>query len=68
MYESMDDKSIKCKFCNFEGEFKYEWTQGSFFAVCPSCKKVNYRVKKEKIDALVNDIIAGSLGDLGKKD
>ncbi len=67
MYESLDDKSIKCKFCSFEGEFKYKWIESSFFVVCPSCKKVNYRVKKEKIDGLVNDIVAGSLGDLGKK-
>lgn len=66
MYESLEDKSIKCKFCDFAGEFKYEWTKGSFLVTCPSCGKVNYEIKREEIDALARGIIKESLEDLKK--
>jgi uncharacterized Zn finger protein len=66
MYESMDDKTIKCKFCDFEGEFKYEWTEGSFTVVCPSCGKVNYEVSRKKIDNLAQEMIRESMKDLAK--
>jgi phage FluMu protein Com len=66
MYESMDDKTIKCKFCDFEGEFTYEWTKGAFTVVCPSCKKVNYEVSRKKIDNLAQEMIRESMKDLAK--
>jgi uncharacterized Zn finger protein (UPF0148 family) len=66
MYDSLEDKDIKCKFCDFEGEFKYEWTEGAFTVVCPSCGKVNYEVEKEKIDELAQEIINDSMNDLKK--
>lgn len=66
MYESMDDKTIKCKFCGFEGEFKYEWTEGAFTVVCPSCGKVNYEVPRKKIDNLAQEMIRESMKDLVK--
>ncbi len=64
MYGSMDNKPIKCKFCDFEGEFKYEWTEGSFTVVCPSCGKANYEVSGKKIDGLAQELIRGSMNDL----
>ncbi len=66
MYDSLDDKDIKCKFCKFEGEFTYKWTGGAFTVVCPSCGKVNYEVEKEKIDELAKGIINDSMSDLKK--
>lgn len=66
MYESFDDKNIKCKFCDFKGEFKYEWTDGAFTVVCPSCDKVNYGVSKKKIDDLAQKMIRESMGELAK--
>lgn len=66
MYESLEDKSIKCKFCDFEGEFKYEWTEGSFTVICPSCEKVNYEISSGEIDTLAQDVIKESLEGLRK--
>jgi uncharacterized Zn finger protein len=66
MYESLDDKNIKCKFCDFEGEFKYEWTEGAFTVMCPSCGKVNYEVSKKKIDNLAQEMIRESMNELAK--
>lgn len=66
MYESLDDKSIKCKFCDFEGEFKYEWRDDAFTVICPSCKKVNYEVSKKKIDDLAQEMIKESIQGLEK--
>ncbi|MEE8402648.1 MAG: hypothetical protein V3R93_02735 [Candidatus Hydrothermarchaeaceae archaeon] len=66
MYDSLEDRNIECKFCDFAGEFEYEWTEGSFTVICPSCGKVNYEIKKEKIDTLVDGIVKGSLEDLRK--
>ncbi len=68
MYESLDDKNVKCKFCDFEGEFKYEWTDDAFAVICPSCGKVNYKVEKSKIDALVQEIVKESIEDLKKSE
>jgi len=62
----LEDKSIECKFCDFVGEFKYEWTDGSFTVICPSCGKVNYEVDRGNIDALVQDMVKESLEDLRK--
>ncbi len=66
MYESLDNKKIKCKFCDFEGEFKYEWRDDAFTVVCPSCKKVNYEVSKKKIDDLAQEMIKESIQGLEK--
>ena len=66
MYDSLKDKSMKCEFCDFEGEFKYEWTSDAFTVICPSCGKVNYEVEREKIDALTQEIIKESIEDLKK--
>ena len=64
MYDSLDDKNIKCKFCEFEGEFDYKWTSDAFTVVCPSCGKINYKVKREKIDELAEELIMDSMMDL----
>lgn len=64
MYESLEDKSIECKFCDFVGEFKYEMTEEAFLVKCPSCGKVNYEIERDKIDALVQEVIRGSIGDI----
>jgi len=66
MYDSLEEKNIKCKFCDFEGEFKYEWTDGTFTVICPSCGKVNYEISNEKIDGLVQEIIKDSIQDIKK--
>ena len=66
MYETLDDKTVKCKFCEFEGEFKYEWTEGAFTVTCPSCGKVNYEVSREKIDDLAQEMIKESIQGLEK--
>jgi hypothetical protein len=66
IYESLENKSIECKFCDYVGEFKYEWTEDAFLVKCPSCMKVNFEVKKEKVDALVKEIINDSMEVLRK--
>jgi uncharacterized Zn finger protein len=64
MYESLEDKSIECKFCDFVGEFEYEMTGQAFLVKCPSCGKVNYKVARDKIDAMVQEIIRDSVEDI----
>ncbi len=66
MYDSLEDKTIKCKFCDFEGEFKYEWKDGSFTVICPACGKVNYEISDEKIDSLARELIRDSVEDMEK--
>lgn len=66
MYESIDNKKIKCKFCAFVGEFKYKWRDDAFTVICPSCKKVNYEVSKKKIDDLASEMIKESMKDMAK--
>jgi Fe2+ or Zn2+ uptake regulation protein len=66
MYESLKDKTIKCKFCDFVGEFKYGWTDAAFTVICPSCGKVSYEVSREKIEALAQEIVKESIEDLKK--
>jgi Zn finger protein HypA/HybF involved in hydrogenase expression len=66
MYESLDNRKIECKFCDFGGEFKYEWTDDAFTVICPSCGKVNYEVSKEKIEALTQEMVQDSIEDLKK--
>ena len=66
MYESLKDRTIKCKFCDFVGEFKYEWTDSAFTVICPSCGKINYEVRREKIDTLAQEIVKKSIKDLKK--
>lgn len=61
MYETLGDKTIKCKFCEFVGEFKYDWTTDVFTVTCPSCGKVNYEVSREKIDDLAQEMIKESI-------
>lgn len=66
MYDSLEDKTMKCKFCGFEGEFKYEWTSDAFVVICPSCGKINHEVSSEKIEGLAQEMIRESMKDLSR--
>jgi uncharacterized Zn finger protein len=54
----------RCGQCGFEGEFEHRWIEGDFLVVCPSCEAINHRVKKEKIDELVAQVMSDSLGKI----